>query len=245
MTTELTLVEKSIVRVKEEISLAEQMVEEVLVKDLDWGKHPGTESYALKDPGASKIINAFNCYSDPEILFHESSPARISFVIKTKLVHRPTNEVKATGVGSCTTTETKYGYRWVSDPEAYGHDRAGLRVRQGKFRIPNPEREELENTILKMAAKRAEVDAAQSLPGVGTSLVRLFSGVGNQPKANDQWTQFWSRAKTLGLDQAGVHKLLGVESMKQWIDSGRTLNEAIEVLSHKVAYRDQEELWPA
>lgn len=160
------------------------------------------------------------------------------------MIHRPTNEVKATGVGACTTTETKYGYRWVSDPEAYGHDRQGLRVRQGKFRIPNPEREELENTILKMATKRAEVDAAQSLPGVGTSLARIFSGAGEKPKEPDPWTQFWAQAGALGLNADQVHQMLGVGSMKEWIAAGRTLKDAITVLSQKIAEQDQQELWP-
>lgn len=247
MTTELTIVEKSITRVKQEINLAERMVEEVLDKDLDWGIHPGTTSYALKDPGASKLINSFNCYSDPEILYRESTKDKISFVIKTRLMHRPTNEVKATGVGSCTTTETKYQYRWVPDPEFYGFDREGLRVRQGKYRIPNPELEELENTILKMATKRAEVDAAQGLPGVGTSLARIFNRGGARETAapkrtgiTEDWNGFWSQCKALGLDQTKVHVLLGVTSIKDWTAAGHTLNEAIEMLSSKIS--DQEEM---
>jgi len=246
MTTELTIVEKSITMIKQEINLAERMVEEVLDKDLDWGIHPGTTSYALKDPGASKLINSFNCYSDPEILYRESTKDKISFVIKTRLMHRPTNEVKATGVGSCTTTETKYQYRWVPDPEFYGFDREGLRVRQGKYRIPNPELEELENTTLKMATKRAEVDAAQGLPGVGTSLARIFNR-GNTPQPapkrtglTEDWNGFWSQCKALGLDQTKVHVLLGVTSIKDWTGAGHTLNEAIEMLSSKIS--DQEEM---
>lgn len=249
MTTELTIVDKSIARVKQEINLAERMVEEVLAKDFDWGIHPGTSSYALKDPGASKLINSFNCYSDPEILYRESTKNKISFVIKVKLVHRPTREVKATGVGSCTTTETKYQYRWVTNPESYGLDREGLKQKAGKYRIPNLEMEELENTILKMATKRAEVDAAQSLPGVGTSLARIFNrGAGGTAPAKKNngldWNAFWSQCRALGMDQADVHKFLGVKSIKEWIESGKTLNEAIEFLSGRLSGTEQEELWP-
>lgn len=247
MTTELTIVEKSITRIKQEINLAERMVEEVLTKDFDWGIHPGTTSYALKDPGASKLINSFNCYSDPEILYRESTKEKISFVIKTRLMHRPTGEVKATGVGSCTTTETKYQYRWVADPESYGLDREGLKQKAGKFRIPNPELEELENTILKMATKRAEVDAAQSLPGVGTSLARIFNrGNAAQPAkrtcVTEDWNGFWGQCHALGLDQTKVHVLLGVTSIKDWTAAGHSLNEAIEMLSSKISDSAHEEL---
>lgn len=245
--TEVMTVEQKIAKVKSDISLAESMVETVLEKGIDWGLHPGTDSYALKDPGASKLINAFNCYSKAEVLYREVTDSKISYVFEVSLIYREDGKIKTSGCGACTTMETKYGYRWVADPESYGYDREGLKKRQGKagivYRIPNPEWSELENTILKMARKRAEVDSVMSLPGVGTALARMYAQAGGKAKADrpgDEWSGFWSRVKAMGLDQEKVHIALSVGSMKEWLAQGHTLNDAIKVLADMLAAQPKE-----
>lgn len=246
-TTQLTIAQQRVAKVKEEINLAETMVETVLEKGIDWGLHPGTISYALKDPGANTLINAFNCYPKPKILFREVTDTKISYVLEVSLISREDNQIKATGSGACTTMETKYGYRWVPDPETYGYDRQALKKRRGKegevYRIPNPEWSELENTILKMARKRGEVDAAMGLPGVSRALARMYAQAGGEAKATrpgDEWSGFWSRVKAMGLDQEKVHISLSVGSMKEWLAQGHTLNDAIKVLADVLAAQHKE-----
>lgn len=216
----------------EVIKLAEELVMNVLEPGIDWGIHPGTTSYALKDPGAAKIINAFRCYSDPEIIRHVADDKEITFVIKGRLIHRNTGETVGTGVGSCSSLETKYRYRWVSADELgrQGLKTEGLKTRgkgeNTRYRITNPEWDELQNTIFKMACKRYEVDAAQGLPGVGTALGKLF---GKPVERTYRW--FWPLTQRLGFpNEEAVHKVLGVSSMKDWLAKERTLDEAIEVL---------------
>jgi len=70
----------------------------------------------------------------------------------------------------------KYAFRWVpaeSVPE--GTDLSTLRTKtaQGRtlYRVPNPDLGDLENTIVKMSAKRAEVDATLQLPGMSELFV--------------------------------------------------------------------------
>jgi len=249
--TQLTVAQQKMIKVKEDMDLAELMVMNVLEKGLDWGLHPGTSSFALKDPGASTLINAFNCYPQPKILYREVTEVKIAYVLNVYLISREDKQVKATGTGACTTLETKYGYRWVPDPENYGYDRKDLKKRtrgeQTFYRIPNPDWSELENTILKMARKRAEVDAALGLPGVARSLTRLYTGAGSATpatKPSDEWSGFWTRAKALGFTPKKVHDLLGVDSVKYWVDDGHTLNEAIELLSKKLADLPHESPFP-
>ena len=145
--------------------------------------------------------------------------------------------------------ESKYGIRWVTNPEAFGYERAGLtmRLKHGEktYKIANPLWSELENTILKMARKRAEVDAAMALPGVSRFMAKLNS---EEPAAkssgppSEDWSGFWRRTQAMGLTNDEVHLLLGVKSMKEWRDSGRTMNEAIRVLSEELdkAIKEQE-----
>lgn len=238
VSTNLSVTDQKVARIRAEIELSNALVEKVLEPGVDYGLHPGTSSQALKDPGASTIINAFNCYPKAEVLYREVSDTRISYVIDVSLISREDGLAKSTGTGACTTTETKYGYRWVIDPEAYGYDREGLkkRTKDGRetYRIVNPEWSELENTILKMARKRAEVDAAMALPGVSRFMAKLNSR--QQPAKrsgppSEDWTGFWTRARTMGLDERQVHEILGVGSMKEWTGQGRTLSDAIRKIS--------------
>ena len=241
-TTNLTVTDLSLARIKSEIELCDALVEKVLMAGVDYGLHPGTNSQALKDPGASTIINAFGCYPKAEVLYREVTDTRISYVIDISLISRHEGQIKSTGTGAASTMETKYGYRWVTDPETYGYDRETLkkRTRDGRetFRIINPEWSELENTILKMARKRGEVDAAMALPGVSRFLAKLNSR--QQPAQrsgppSEDWTGFWTRARAMNLDDAQVHQLLGVGSMKEWTSQGKTLSDAIRTLAEGLA----------
>ncbi len=240
-TKTLTVTEQKVARIKAEIELSDALVEKVLEPGIDYGIHPGTQSQALKDPGANTIINAFGCYPKAEVLFREVSDTRISYVIDIALISREDGLVKSTGTGACTTQETRYGYRWVDNPESYGYDRENLkkRTRDGRttYRIVNPDWSELENTILKMSRKRGEVDAAMALPGVSRFLAKLNAG--RQParrseQPSEDWTGFWSRVKAMGLAEDQVHHLLGIASMKEWTGQGRTLSGAIRILSEEL-----------
>ena len=238
----LMVTEQKVARIQAEIALSDALVERVLLPGIDYGLHPGTNSQALKDPGANTVINAFGCYPKAEILYRRVDEDRISYVIDVALIGRDDGLVKSSGTGAASTKETKYGYRWVTDPESYGYDREALkkRTRDGRetFRIVNPEWSELENTILKMARKRAEVDAAMALPGVSRFMSKLNSR--QQPAKrsgppSEDWTGFWTRAKAMGLSEGEVHHLLGVGSMKEWMAQGKTLSDAIRTLSEELA----------
>jgi len=106
------------------------------------------------------------------------------------------------------------------------------------FRIANPEPGELLNTLLKMASKRAEVDAAEALPGVSSALKQLLhpTSAGAGVQREDPWRPFWGEATRLGLTEQQVHERLGdalgrpIESDYQWLAEKHTIPEAIEVL---------------
>jgi len=227
-----------VAKLKENIKLVEVFIGEALEAGIDFGLIPGTTSPTLFEPGASKILNLFNACDDPEIIRFLETDRLISITVKSYIKHRLSGLVLATGIGACSTTETKYKYRWVENPEEYGFDRSGLKAKQESkrllFRIPNPEWEELINTVLKMAKKRAMVDAAQDLPGVASALRKRYQELTNEQKEEAvRFGQFWARARAMGLTEEDVNNLLGVNSMKEWLAQGKTLKEALEVLAQK------------
>ncbi|KKK54957.1 hypothetical protein LCGC14_3079420, partial [marine sediment metagenome] len=155
------------------IQLAEQMVTRVLSPEVDYGQVVGIRGKILFDPGAAKIMAAFNCYARHRVLRY-STEGQMTCIIQAEIVDRNSQQVVAMGIGAASTTESKWKYRWVSDPVEYGFPmeivptlKTRERNHQMEYRIPNPEEGDLVHTLAAMAAKRAEVDAVRSLPGVG------------------------------------------------------------------------------
>jgi len=254
----LQLSEQGIATVKRNIQLCEQLVSEVLEKDIDWGTIPGVPQPFLWDSGAAKIMAAFNCYPEYKVIDATIRAPHIRYTVTAQLINRQSHEVIATGIGAASTKEIKHRYRWVEDPEKEGISRKGLKQRKdGKYRIPNPETEDLLNTICKMAAKRADVDAVTSLPGVAATIRKLFHGIPTKPvrvatpepsppKGEEKpkatvgethnWSWFWSKIGLLNITPQEAHDILGVVSLKRdWIDvQHRTLDEAYETIKNAV-----------
>ena len=254
----LQLSEQAIATVKHNIQLCEQLVKEVLEKDIDWGTIPGVKQPFLWDSGAAKTMAAFNCYPEYKVIDATIRTPHIRYTITSQLINRQSQQIVATGIGAASTKEVKHRYRWVEDPESEGISRKGLKQRQdGKFRIPNPETEDLLNTICKMAAKRADVDAVTSLPGVAATIRKLFihpplrkeqgpavqerpkvTGITPPPLKGEEhnWSWFWSKIGLLNITPQEAHDILGVVSLKRdWVEvQHRTLDEAYEIIKAAV-----------
>jgi len=227
------------------------MVRDILVRGVDYGRIPGTPQDSLWDPGASQIIGSFNCYcGQRRILKLEDSEDKIVACVEVPIISRATQHEVGSGIGAASTLETKYKYRWVPSPKQWGYDDVAIKTfktKRGKdedgntvtlYRIPNPEHSELLNTIIKMASKRAEVDAAESLPGVASVLRQMFSGKPfrkGEPPTKDEytgprWQRWWGKVRQLGYTDQEAHSKLGVASMKDWLAQGRSLDEAEAIL---------------
>lgn len=229
------------------IALLQGMVKDLLVRSIDYGRIPGTPQDSLWDPGASQIISAFNCYvGERRILKLDDNEQKIAACIEVPIISRSTGEVVGTGIGAASTLETKYKYRWAPNPQDLGYDETSIKTFKTKrgtdedgspvtlYRVPNPEHSELLNTIIKMASKRAEVDAAESLPGVASVLRQIFSGKKFKGEYEGPvWQRFWGEVRRLGLTDHEAHTKLGIVSMKDWLAKGRSLDEALNILRGK------------
>lgn len=265
----LELSDQAIGTVKRNIQLCEQLVHEVLEREIDFGAIPGVPQPFLWDSGAAKIMAAFNCYADYKVIDSVIQVPHIRYTITCQLINRQSQQIVATGIGAASTKEIKHRYRWVEDPEAEGISRKGLKTKTGAkrgrsegilYRIPNPETEDLLNTIAKMAAKRADVDAAQSLPGVAATLRKIFKGAplrqpssetgeqqGSEEPEVHNWRWFEAKLQTLNVSHAEARDYLSVNSIKDdWVGvQGKTLDEAYEVIKKaKTPAGPPEEVYP-
>ena len=235
--TALQLSEQAIEVVKHNIQLCEQLVKDVLERDIDYGAIPGVLTPFLWDSGAAKIMAAFNCYARYTVIDHEVSHDGIYFAIESTLLSRQQQRIVATGLGAASTREVKHKYRWVENPEDFGYPREQLKHKKDKkYRIPNPEVEELTNTITKMAAKRADIDAVQSLPGVAATLRKLFQ-VKQLPLEQHSWRWFEAQLSNHGVSHEKARTYLEVKSIKDdWVGKQKkTLDEALEVIKQGLA----------
>lgn len=167
-----------------QLSLVQEVMGAVMKDGEHYGKIPGCgDKPALLQPGAQVL--AFTFRLAPTFVINKSYLPNLhrEYEITCKLVSRTTGEIVGEGVGTCSTMESKYRYRNVSDFEVTGDpipadskERKKEYRKQGfgmkkvdgswewvKFKdsekVENPDIADTYNTVLKMATKRAFVHA--------------------------------------------------------------------------------------
>jgi hypothetical protein len=193
--------ELSVNELVEQARKIEEAVRRVMVEGEHYGTIPGVEKPSLWKPGAEKLCRLFQLdpqFEDPVERFHEDG--HYSATVRCTLWHIPSGMRVASGLGSCTSRESKYAYRQAlrrcpaCGAEAIIKGRAeygggwlcfkkkggcGARFKDGEKpiveqeagRIANPDLPDTFNTVLKMAAKRALVAAVLN----GTAASDIFA----------------------------------------------------------------------
>lgn len=142
----------------------QSFVRSVMHKGEDYGRIPGTQKDTLYKAGAEKLSEIYGL--SPEYLVEVATEnwEAMFFYFRIRCILKRGDRYVSAGLGSCNTREEKYAWRWVG--EKYipaGVDKKSLRCKKGKFgwsyRIPNDDIATQVNTVLKMAKKRAFVDA--------------------------------------------------------------------------------------
>lgn len=155
----------------------QSVVQGNLKSDHDYGVIPGCKKPTLLKPGAEKILILFALTSEYEIISQEEDYKNGFFQYMIKCVLSKNGYKITEGVGSCNSYETKYRWRWVQEKDLPpGSDKSMLasrinRYNSKEYRIDNDEICSIANTILKMAKKRAQVDAVLTV----ASLSEIFT----------------------------------------------------------------------
>jgi len=156
------------------IQAFQQLVRSQLKPQVDFGIIPGTGKPSLLKPGAEKIAKLLSCADKYEIIekLEDWDKPLFSYKVKCQLVNITGNNIVSEGLGECNSLESKYRYRWVYEnqiPRSYLKEDLTTKSLKSKsggsftmYRIDNDEIFSQVNTILKMAKKRALVDASLS-----------------------------------------------------------------------------------
>mgnify|MGYP000877815024 FL=1 len=146
-------------------------------EDYHYGKIPGCPKPSLFLPGAELVCRGFQLLDEYEELavIEDWEKGFFYYKIRCKLFIPGQNIQVTTGMGSCNSKENKYLYRWVGKkdiPQGVSESTLEKVEKEGQYgkyfmyKIVNTNSCELANTILKMAKKRALVDASKSIAGL-------------------------------------------------------------------------------
>ena len=136
-----------------------QLFERLLVLGVDFDRIQGTDKPTLLKPGAEMLCKVFKmAQGKADVLDKEEDWEKgiFSYTIGMPLFHIESGAQVAYGVGASNSQEKKHRYR---------------RDKDSNKQIDNPDPADLQNTLIKMANKRAFVDAV--LKATGAS--RMFT----------------------------------------------------------------------
>ena len=173
--------------IRAELKEREDFVRDDLKEDRDYGSVPGVPKPFLWKPGAERICFLYGLAPSYEIDADvDYDKPFFAYTIKCTLTHSRSGKVVGQGVGSANSYEDKWRYRWKELPDntrdwdtkkamkkagtgksfLKGKDKKGKKIWGWKERAENTEIASLANTILKIAKKRAYVDATLSATGM-------------------------------------------------------------------------------
>lgn len=144
--------EMTVADVRAQVNLVKQVLGEVMVEGHHYGSVPGTKGQVLFKAGAEKLAMVFRLAPTFDVNAKELPNGHREYVVTCTMRHITTQAVLGCGVGSATTMESKHRYRWQGEG-------------RGRVKKENPDIADCYNTVLKMAKKRAQVDATLTVTG--------------------------------------------------------------------------------
>jgi hypothetical protein len=181
--------QETLTRQIEAINRFQELVHKFMVEGQDYGVIPGTNKPSLLKPGAEKITKLLSLADTYEVIdrVEDWQKPLFRYMVKCTLSFR--GQIVSEGMGECNSMESKYRWRdakpvcpvcgsesiikgkaqygggWLCWEKKGGcgakwDDGDPLIEGQTKGKVPNDDIFSLINTILKMAEKRALVDAA-------------------------------------------------------------------------------------
>lgn len=151
--------------VRAQVNLIQDVMRSVMIDGTHYGKIPGTQSTSLYKAGAEKLMATFRLAAKPEVE-DLSRDGEVHYRVTVNLLSA-SGQFLGAGIGECSSREDKYAWRGMICQEEFDgtpENRRRIkfskyqgRVEQKKQIRTNPS--DVANTILKMAKKRAQVDA--------------------------------------------------------------------------------------
>lgn len=185
------------------IAQMQTVVQKTLKKGHDFGEVPGTSKPALLKPGGEKICMLFGLNPEYEFLKVTEDYDKEFFSYNIRCTLFRNGQPVAQGVGSCNSKEKKYRFINVDIiPDNYAGYNESFTDKYGrtKYKINNPDICSLVNTILKMAKKRAFIDAVLQVASLSEVFTQDLEDMGDLiQQENDNSTMTIEQATAIKL----------------------------------------------
>lgn len=149
------------VDVREHVNLIQEVMGAVMKKDTHYGVIPGCKQPSLYKAGSEVLLATFRI-AVSVIVEDLSTEDCVRYRVRTIGTHQVSGIVVGEGIGSCSSNEDKYKWRKaVNDKEFEATQESRRRIKYGKDWVTKQVRTEpadVDNTVLKMAKKRAQID---------------------------------------------------------------------------------------
>lgn len=181
-----------------------RFVNEQLHRGVDYGELPGIDKPTLLKPGAEKIMQLYGCAVELDVTRRDQDMAtgHLSIECTAKAISLASGQLVGMGVGSCSTYESKYRYRWEwwnGKGQPVGDDWEQTRGGKWRKRVENRDLADQWNTVLKMGKKRAMVDLALTISGASERFTQDVEDLATEgpaaapdpqpPRVNFAWSE--------------------------------------------------------
>lgn len=228
---------ESIANTMNKIAQMQAVVQKTLKEKQDYGVVPGTNKPTLLKPGGEKICMLFGLNPEYEFLQTTEDYDKEFFSYNIRCTLFRNKQPVAQGVGSCNSKEKKYRFINVDElPENYVGYSEQITDKYGrvKYKINNPDICSLVNTVLKMAKKRAFIDAVLQVASLSEVFTQDLEDMGDFIQQEQNETMTLEQAKNIKLS-FGKYKgsKLGELTTKDsgycdWLYSGDTTDPVIK-----------------
>jgi hypothetical protein len=167
----------SVAAMTDRINAIQQVTRNKMIENVHYGIIPGTKKPTLYKAGSEMLLVMFQIGPRVDVL-DCSTGDRIKYRVTTSGIHIPTDRFVGQGIGECSSGEEKYKWRNAICDEEFDETPDGMRrvkwskgwdngrptIFQSKQIRTVPD--DLGNTVLKMAKKRAQIDMTLTALGV-------------------------------------------------------------------------------
>lgn len=236
------------------ISTFQAVIQANLKDGHDFGVVAGAGSKpTLLKPGGEKICMMFGLNPEYDFLEKTENYKEGFFAYNIKCTLFRNGQAVSQGVGNCNSMEKKYRYI-NSDTVPDGLDPSSLeaitdRYGRTKYKIPNPHIADLVNTILKMAKKRAFIDAVLQVASLSDVFTQDLEDIKDYVQAEQS-----AATSNISLEEARNIKLnfgkykgttlgeLEISDRKylEWVHDN-SKDQVVKIAAYKVLSSEQEE----
>lgn len=225
------------VQVKAQVNLIQEVMKSVMQKGQHYGTVPGCgDKPTLLKPGAEKLMMTFRLAADPQIQEIPTDDG-LTFRVTCRVLNQATGVFLGAGVGEASSREDKYNWRSAVCEEEYQatpDDRKRIKwgtswvkgkqtAYQTKQVRTNPANQA--NTVLKMAKKRALVDAILTVTAASDIFTqqgeevaedtagKKTGGAEVKPITEGQAKILFAKAKAKNVSEVDILEAFGLESI--------------------------------